>query len=70
MTPEPTEQSLDKGWQVLHCGNQDMNSTTLPLIGPQTNVKIVYDVVQEQIWQGLWIMPQECLFKIRQIYKM
>lgn len=47
-----------------------MNSTTLPVMGPKTNVKIVYNFVQGQIWQDLWIIPEESLLKIRQIYKM
>lgn len=59
-----------KAWHVPHCGNQNMNSTTLPVMGPKTNVKIVYNFVQGQIWKDLWIIPEESLLKIRQIYKM
>lgn len=65
---------LSKAWikarHVPHCGNQNMNSTILPVMGPKTHVKIVYNFVQGQIWQDLWIIPEESLLKIRQIYKM
>ena len=47
-----------------------MDSTPSPVISSQTNDKVVHSFVQEQTGQGLWIIPEEGLFKMWQTYKM
>ena len=59
-----------KIWQALNYGNQNMDSTPSPVIGSQTNDKVVHNFVQEQTGQGLWITAEEGLFKMWQTYKM
>ena len=59
-----------KIWQAPTYGNQNMDSTPSPVISSQTNDKVVHSFVQEQTGQGLWIIPEEGLFKMWQTYKM
>ena len=53
-----------KIWQAPNYGNQNMDSAPSPVIGSQTNDKVVHNFVQEQTGQGLWITTEEGLFKM------
>lgn len=66
----PLGKAWIKAWQVPNNGNANMNSPTFPVMGSNTSYKVFYNFIQEQLWQGLWITPEECLFKVRQIHKM